>query len=125
MLGTAACGGGNNSPTGPSAQPFNQTVSGQVAVFGTTRHDVTASRGGTMTLRLSWAGSTDLDLFLSNPVCASLYPKSACGIMAAADGVVNPEVITRSVNEGETFRAWVDNLSLTQSMNYTLSINIQ
>ena len=125
LVAAPACGGGNSptAPTGP--QPFNQTIAGNVAVFGTTVHSFSAPRSGTMTLRLSWSSAVDLDLFISPPTCNSLYPKAQCGLLAAANGVVNPEVITRSVASGEQFKFWVDNLSATQSANYTLAIDIQ
>lgn len=119
-----ACGGGS-SPTAPSApQPFNQTLAGTVSVFGTTVHPLTTSRAGTMTIRLQWGTGADLDLYLSNPACVSLYPLAGCGILAAANGLANPESVVRTVASSESFRVWVDNLSLTQSVNYTLSISI-
>ena len=124
-LAAAACGsgGGPAAPSGPA--PFSQTITGNVGVFGTTFHPLVTPRAGNMTLRLNWQGSVDLDLFLSGSGCGSLYPKNACGIVAAADGVANPEVVARTVAAGESYRIWIDNLSLSQSMNYTLSITIE
>lgn len=121
----SACGGGGGSPTSPSAQPFNQTIAGTVGVFGTQLHALTASRSGVLTARLSWTASADLDLYLASSACSQLYPMSACAILARADGSVNPETVTRTVTNGESLKIFVDNLSLSQSASYTLTLNIQ
>lgn len=78
-----------------------------------------------MTLRLTWSGGADLDLYLSRSSSTSLYPKASCSILAAADGLANPETVVRTVSSGESFKIWVDNLSTTQSANYTLTLNIE
>ena len=133
-LVSSACGGTSTSPTSPTSpttststtpQPFTQTVSGSVGVFGETFHPLTAPRSGSLRASLRWPSGVDLDLFLSGSSCTALYPKGACGLLASADGLANPEVITRSVTQGEAFRIWVDNLSEVQSANYTLTITIQ
>jgi hypothetical protein len=123
--GGGSGGGGGGNPVSPAPAPVNETHAGNVGVFGTTRHPLSISRSGTLTMRVSWTGGMDLDLYLAPNSCVNLYPMSACGLLASADGLANPEVITRTVNQGESFNVFVDNLSTTQSANYTLTVNIQ
>lgn len=117
------CGG----PSAPSQnQPYTQSISGTVSVFGTTRHARTIPRNGQMRLTLSWQGSTDLDLYLTNSSCQALYPKSQCSVLLASDSAVGTqEVIARSVASGETYGIFVDNLSASNANSYTLDIRIQ
>ena len=76
LVVTAACGGqgGAGNITGPSSNPpFNQSMTGTVSAFGTTRHALTIPRSGNMTLRLTWAdGAVDLDLILAAANCTEL-----------------------------------------------------
>jgi hypothetical protein len=124
LFATVACSG-SNSPTAPSA--YNQTVTGSVDVFGTTRHSLSVSRSGTMTLSLAWQDAVvDLDLYLTGSSCTTLYPKSACNILqssSAANG--SSERISRTVSNGETYNILIDNLSTTRPQSYTISINVQ
>ena len=119
----SACGG---SPTAPSNQPYTQTITGTVSLFGTTRHSLTIPRSGQMRLTLSWSGVTDLDLYLANASCQALYPKASCGIILQSDSAVgSQEVIARSVTAGEAYAIFVDNLSLSSANSYSLDIRIQ
>ena len=122
VLATAC--GGNGSPSSPTPQPFNQAITGTVSVFGTTFHPISTTRAGNMRLTLSWSSGVDLDLYLTNPNC-ELANLASCQLLAAADGFVNPETITRTVSANEAFRVFVDNNSTTQSANYTLTIRIE
>jgi hypothetical protein len=125
-VSATACGGGgdNGNPAAPSQQPFNQTITGTVSSFGTTQHLVNVPRGGNMRLSVSWVDGGDLDLYLTGTGC-NAYPPTSCQILAASDGLSNPEVITRTVSSGEQFKAWVDSFVLSSARNYTLTINIQ
>ena len=52
-------------------------------------------------------------------------PLETCGIVAqsiAANGA--SETIRHAVSAGQEYQLWVDNLSTTTAMNYTLSIEI-
>jgi hypothetical protein len=124
----AACGGNDVTAPSPSPSdgPFNQTINGSVSMFGTTRHPLTVTRSGPMTVRLSWATSTvDLDLFLAPSTCVELYPTSACGVLAASDSATGmTEEIRRPVTAGETFSIFVDNLNPTQPQTYTITVAI-
>jgi hypothetical protein len=122
----AACDGGGNT-TGPSASPYNQTQTGTVAVFGTTRHAVNITRGGNLTVRLTWQdAAVDLDLYLAPSTCIDLYPIASCGVLVASSTTTGTsEQIARSVNSGDTLFLFVDNMSTTQAQNYTLNITIQ
>jgi hypothetical protein len=121
----AACGGGG-SPTSPSQQAFTQSISGNVGVFGTTAHPIgPLPRGGTMTITLQWTGNVDLDLYLTNSTCSEFAILATCQLFGSADGIVNPERITRTVASGEQFRLFVDNVSTTASANYTLSVRVE
>lgn len=124
VLATACGGSGNGSPSSPTPQPFNQTITGTVSVFGTTFHPISTPRAGSMRVTLSWSSGVDLDLYLTNPTCEPTNLAS-CQLLAAADGFVNPETITRTVSTNESFRVFVDNNSTTQSANYTLTIRIE
>lgn len=121
----AACGGSDaGGPAAPTPQPFNQTITGTVSSFGFTQHLVNIPRAGNMRLSLSWSDGGDLDLYLTGTACNS-YPPTNCQILAASDGLSNPEVITRTVSAGEQFKAWVDSFVLASARNYTLTIGIQ
>lgn len=124
LLATACGGGGNGGPSSPTPQPFSQTLTGTVSVFGTTFHPINTPRAGNMRLTLSWSGGVDLDLYLTNPNC-ELANLATCQLLAAADGFVNPEIISRTVSSNESFRVFVDNNSTTQSANYTLTVRIE
>jgi len=120
---TAGCGG----PTAPA--PYTQTLGGTVSVFGSTWHPFTVPRSGQMSLSLTWADPTiDLDLYLASSTCTQqLYPLANCGIILASNSAVGTvrEAIARSVNSGETYSIWVDNLSATKATTYTLDLTIQ
>lgn len=122
----AGCGDDSDSPLSPDGT-FSQTVSGSVAVFSEARHPLPVTVSGDLTLRLTWSDPTvDLDLYLTASTCTqNLYPLESCGvILAAIASTGTSEVITRPVSSGEQFQVWVDNLSATTAMNYTLSIDI-
>ena len=131
VVSTIACGGTSTSPTPGGTvtvpQPFTQTISGSVGVFGTTRHSLSVPRSGSMVVRLTWSdGAVDLDLYLAPTSCTSLYPFSACGILATSDAATGTsEQVSRSVNANESFNLYVDNLDTSRSQSYTLSISVQ
>jgi hypothetical protein len=121
LLSLTACG----SPTTPSNQPFTQTMSGTVSVFGTTRHALSIPQAGQMRLTLTWSGSTDLDLYLAPANCQNLYPIAQCGVLVASNSASGTqEVIARGVSSGETYAIFVDNLSTTVANTYSLNITI-
>lgn len=116
---------GLRSPGG--GQTFSQTVSGTVAVFSESRHPLPVTVTGDLTLRLTWSDpAVDLDLYLTASTCTeSLYPLGSCGvILQSIASTGTSEVITRPVSSGQQFQVWVDNLSTTTAMNYTLQIDI-
>jgi hypothetical protein len=123
-LTLGACGADDS--TGPSEPPYTQTVTGTVTTFGSTVHAFTIPRSGTLSLTLSWSDvGVDLDLYLAPSSCTSLYPISNCGVLASSNGAsATRELITRPVVAGQTFSVWVDNLSPSRSMNYTLNVLI-
>ena len=127
VLSTLGCGGTSTSPTSASPQPFTQTISGSVDVFGTTRHSLSVPRSGNLVVRLTWGdGSVDLDLYLAPTSCSSLYPFSACGILATSDAATGTsEQVSRPVNANESFNLFVDSLDTSRSQSYTLSISVQ
>ena len=124
---SVACGGGSNPASPSSSQPYNQTMTGTVSNFGTTVHPVQIPRSGNMTLTLTWQDAAiDLDLYLAPSSCANLYPRINCSILAASNnGSGTSETIARTVSLGETFNLFVDNLHLTRSSTYTLTVRIQ
>lgn len=123
LAGTSACG--KDSPTSPSSRPYNETLTGTVSAFGSTRHSLSVPRTGQLTLRLTWSDAVDLDLYLANSGCASLYPRSGCGVVAQSDGVgTNSETIARTVTAGEQYSLWIDNLSFSRAATYTVTLSI-
>ena len=127
LLVLAAGCGGSDTAVGPSPdEPYNQTITGTVSAFGTSRHPLTIARSGNMRLQLTWtAADVDLDLYLAPNTCTSLYPMTTCGVLSASDAVTGTqETITRTVESNERFSIFVDNLHLTLPQNYTLSITI-
>ena len=112
--------------TGPNQQ-YPLTLTGTVSSQGFTQHSITAARSGTLTLRLTWSGANDLDLYLTTAACDSYPPgnQPGCPMLAlsTADSG-NTETITRTVSSGEEFKAWVDNFD-TGSKAYGLSVDIQ
>ena len=127
---TVGCGGGDDGPrTSPTPvnPPFNQTMTGTVSSFGTVRHPLTIPRAGNMSLRLTWTDPVvDLDLYLAPVGCTTLHPLSSCGVLAASDAATGTqESIARTVNNGESYQIWVDNLNLTRPQSYTLTLTIQ
>lgn len=120
LVALAGCGG--HSPTSPS--DFNQTVTGTVGTFDWTVHPVTVPRSGNMTAVLTWSGSADLDFYLTDTSCAA-YPPLHCTMLAESNNITgNRETITRTVSSGDTYKLWVDNFSTTQSVNYSISMNV-
>lgn len=120
-------GCGSDSPTSPGGGSNSQSVTGTVGVFSETRHPLTVPGSGELTLRLTWGDSSvDLDLYLLAANCTtSLYPLGSCEILAQSiSPIATSETIRRTVSAGEQFQVWVDNLSTTSAMNYTLSIDV-
>jgi hypothetical protein len=80
-----------------------------------------------MTLSLSWPSSqVDLDLFLVNANCGATTARfDGCEVFAeSVYGGSGPEIIGRTVSQGDTFRIAVDNPYFVTT-NYTLTINIR
>ena len=104
VLLIAGCGSDN--PVGPDPdEPYSQTITGTVGVFGETPHPLTIPRAGNMRLRLTWtAADVDLDLYLAPNTCTALYPMASCGILAASNAATGTEeTINRTVARGDRF----------------------
>ena len=129
LLVMSACGGNGNpaAPTSPAQQPYNQTLTGTVSNFGVTYHSLQIPRSGNLTLRLTWPDSTlDVDLYLTVSGCDQIYGPTACNQLAGSNNSTGTsETIARTVNSGENFTIFVDNLHRTRSTTYTLTLNIQ
>ena len=124
LLALTGCGG--KSPTSPSVQPYHQTVSGSVDVDGITFHPVgPLPRSGSMTVTLTWSGGSDLDLYLTNADCSAANV-DACTVYASSTSTVSGrESVTRQVNQGDTYRAFVLNYDVSRSVSYQLTLDIQ
>ena len=124
----AGCGDSKNpAAPGPAPQqPFTQSMSGTVSIFGTTRHALDIPRSGNMRVTLNWSGDVDLDLYLTSSNCQEPYEEAACDVILASDSFVGTqETIAYSVSSGQTFALFVDSLSTTQATTYTLDIRIE
>jgi hypothetical protein len=122
VLLSAACG---SDSTGPE-QPFEQTITGQVAAFGTTSHAVTPPRGGTFRAVLTWqVAAVDLDLYLTDASC-SVYPVGNCTILAESSALTGTtETVQHTVTAGQQLKLWVDNFSTTQSASYSVAVSVR
>jgi hypothetical protein len=118
-----ACGGG--SSTSPSSKPYSQHIAGTVDVYGTTEHSLSIPRSGTMIITLTWSNGADLDLYLTNSSCTTSNLPT-CTLFASATGTIpGRETVQRTVTNGETYKIFVDNNSLSLSSNYSIDLNIQ
>jgi hypothetical protein len=116
--GGAGGGGGGGGGGGPTV------ITGSVAPFGISRHDIGAvASDGALVITLEWGDSSvDLDLYLTASTCDG-YPPTDCTILSRSDGAnTRSETLFRSVRRGEAFRVWVDNFDRTRSQAYTLQI---
>lgn len=129
-LTLSACGGGGSStPTAPSAPPpptfFNQSVTGSLGAGFGAPHSMFVTRPGNATITLSWPGSADLDVFLTDAGCTDIFQQRTCQRFGTADSVnQNPERITMTVNPSQ-FNVWVVNASRATSANYTLELDVR
>lgn len=113
----AACGKNSNSPS-----VFTDRQTGTVSAFGTTRHALTVTRTGNMTLTLTWNTNSDLDLYLGPSSCQT----TTCNFLAVSDASSGrSEEIKRSVSSGETFAIFVDNFDPANPVSYTLDFRIE
>ena len=122
----AGCGG-SESPVSPGGDtPYTQTLTGNVAMFGESGHPITAPRSGNMTARLAWAdGNVDLDLYLAAANCNQSLYAADCQVLTGSIATTGTaESVARTVSANEQFHLWVDNLSATQGMNYTVTLTI-
>lgn len=121
-LWLAACGGTSSSPTSPGAPTgATETVTGSVAPYAFTSHLIQVARTGTLTVTVTWTGSTDLDLYLTKDDCTG-YPPDACLILVrstASSG--NQEKILYPATADNRYKIWIDNFSPTQSVDYTIT----
>jgi hypothetical protein len=122
LLLCAACG---SDAAGPE-EPFEQTITGQVAAFATTSHTVTAPRGGTFRAVLTWQNAAvDLDLYLTDATCNE-YPKGSCTIIAESDAISGTtETVQHTVTSGQQMKLWVDSFSTSLSASYSVAVSIR
>jgi hypothetical protein len=113
-----ACG---DDTTGPGV-PYTQTLNDNVTAFGTTSHNVTAVRAGTMTITLTWVGPADLDLYLTNRNCTDIDDCTVYDESIAASG--NSEAVSKNVTKDELLKLWVDSFH-GSSVAYTLRVRIE
>jgi hypothetical protein len=127
LLVVATCACGRDRVTGPTPPPEDdQVISGSVAAFGTTRHAITISSTGQLSVRLTWdSNAVDLDLYLPAATCTALYPLESCSILAVSDAASGTsEQLTRAVSAGQSYGVFVDNLNIAQAQSYTLTIAV-
>ncbi len=97
-----ACGGQAN-PASPRVPAFVQTLTGNIAGFGTIPQPLDVSRSGELRLTLRWEGpGGDLDLLLTPASCVALWDWD-CEYLENENGIdTNPEIIHgRRVRAGE------------------------
>jgi len=137
-VGATACGSKNSdsdggstpptptpTPTPTPGEPVSDSVNGTVGPFGYVPHLLNVSRDGTLTVTLTWQGSTDLNLYLTAGTCADVYGQNACERLAVSDQVSgNSEMVTFTVRSGEQYKIWVDNFAQT-SQTYVVQIGIR
>jgi hypothetical protein len=124
LTAVVACGD-DDDPAGPS-EPFTQTLSGTVAVFGTNEHSFTVPEAGTMEVELTWANSDiDLDLYLTDGACVGYPPVTCTLINTSENGTGNSEDLVEPVVEGAQYKIWVDNFDEELGTSYTIVITIE
>jgi hypothetical protein len=121
----SGCGGGGGGVTAPTPA-YEQTINGNVIIFGFNQHSLTAPRAGQMRAVLNWAnGTIDLDLYLTDSTCDS-YPVLHCTLLAtSAASFGTAETINRQVTSGQAFKVWVDNFSDTLPSDYSIRVTIE
>jgi len=127
LVTISGCGGASPAAPSPSPSPSNSplTFAGSVNASGYTSHAITVSGSGTMTVTLTWQSSlADLDLYLTDQSC-SAYPLLSCTVLEQSTAPTgSSESVSRSVNAGQTFKAWVDSYA-TASTPYTVSVTFR
>ena len=123
-LAAAGCGGGSDTPTAPANQPVVQTGTGTIGPGGASEWLFTAPRAGTAQIALSWTGTGNMDLWLTDPTC-NVHPLGNCDIFARSQTMsANPEIVTRTVAAGERFKIWSANQPITESQLNELSFKV-
>lgn len=85
-------------------------------------HDFIASRDGTLTATLSWTGTTDMDLVVTQTSCAT-YDHYACTIRAESRQLPTAERISLPVTRGDGLRFWAHNNS-PAAADYAIDVRI-
>lgn len=122
FTGSAACSNKNS----PSNNPTN--FSGTVAIFATNSHSFTASKAGTITVKLTWSdGTVDLDLYATASTCTATDPilssNPNCALLASSVASTGTqEQFTLTVTANQALTLWVDNFSQTKSQAYQLTV---
>jgi hypothetical protein len=66
------------------------------------------------------------NLYLAPSSCVELYPLVTCGVLVTSAATTGTsEQVARSVSSGDNFMLFVDNMSTTQTQNYTVTISVQ
>jgi len=126
VLAVTLIGCGKSNPSGPSGNPYEETLSGNVVAYGFSQRSFTPPRAGQMRAVLSWPnGNIDLDLYLTDSACDA-YPPLHCSSLAnAATASGTSETITYQVPAGQSVKLWVDNFDFALASDYTIQLTIQ
>lgn len=130
LAATSACSSPTpESPTAPSTPPApvssTTTLTGTVAAYGTTSHDYSPARTGTLTATLTWTGTADLDLYVTASSCTG-YPPDACALLARSTASSGQrEEVTLTLRSTSSLKVWVDNFHPTMTVPYTLAVTLQ
>ena len=126
LLLTVACGSSPSSPTAAPAASTPVVFSGTVAAFGESMVNLSLSRGGQMTLRVTWSDPTvDIDVHLLPSNCNSAYA-AGCGALASSNASTGTsETILFTVRASDFYKVSIDNLNRTKPQPWTLSFTVQ
>jgi hypothetical protein len=135
-----SCGGSSRAPASPTATTTAQTAqfTGRVgpglceqAIAGITpttciaSHDLGISRDGTMTATLTWNGSANMGLVVTQTSC-STYDFYGCGVAASSQTKGSTQQrVNVAVANGQAVRFWAQNEDATAAADYTIAIDIR
>jgi hypothetical protein len=115
----AACGGGGASTPNPVATPppaAQRVVLIDGATFslqpGTaTYKNIDQPPAGTIDGTLDWNGGADMDLYVTDNVCAGFTTLKAggCTVLARAEGPAKPEKLTFTAAANRIYTFWIHN----------------
>jgi hypothetical protein len=122
FLLAAACGGGNEGPSQPTAPAAAGGPSRTVLVSGAsfaldpgtaTYKNIDLPPAGTLDATVDWAGANDINVYVTDNVCPGFLDLRAgrCNVIARSEGTAKPERLSwnTSTAAGRIWSIWIYN----------------